>query len=176
MDFNDYSIDAILAENQKVQCKFKQKIPNMGIWGITQNAKLQMPVWLSYIILYSLQRLADLVFPAPFGQRVHNALKAEPRSVRLSGLVGLLYSIQGSRAKELSEMMTDAFTTRLMEVVDQAYHFANGSMTGVSAAGTPQAFREGLDNTERELFLLARNSEKASKEWYDGGNHRAKPI
>lgn len=153
---------------------------------ITQNAKLQMPVWLSYIILYS--GWADLVFPAPFAQRVHNALKAEPRSVRLSGLVGagaswymlgrmLMDIIQGSRAKELSEMMTEAFTARLMEVVDQAYHFANvGSMTGVSTAGTPQAFREGLDNTERELFLLARNSEKASKEWYDGGNHRVKPI
>ena len=39
-----------------------------------------------------------------------------------------------------------------MEVVDQAYHFANvGSVTvGVSAADTPQAFREGLDITEQE--------------------------
>jgi len=90
----------------------------------------------------------------------------------------LMDIIQGSRAQELSEMMTEAFRARLVEVVDQAYHFANvGSVTlGVSAADTPQTFREGLDITERELFMLARNSEKASKEWYDGGNHRAKPI
>lgn len=34
MDFNDYwNIDAILAENQKIQCKFKQRIPDMGHLG-----------------------------------------------------------------------------------------------------------------------------------------------
>lgn len=30
MDDNYYSIDSILAENQKIQCTFKKEIPNMG--------------------------------------------------------------------------------------------------------------------------------------------------
>ena len=31
---------------------------------------------------------ADFTIPTPFGTRVRNALKAEPRSVKLSNLVG----------------------------------------------------------------------------------------
>ena len=30
MDDDYYSIDAIFAENQKIQCTFKQEVPNMG--------------------------------------------------------------------------------------------------------------------------------------------------
>ena len=30
MDFDYFSIDAILAENQKIQCTFKHEIKNMG--------------------------------------------------------------------------------------------------------------------------------------------------
>lgn len=33
MDFDYFSIDAILAENQKIQCTFKQEIPGVGHIG-----------------------------------------------------------------------------------------------------------------------------------------------
>jgi GINS complex subunit 3 len=87
---------------------------------------------------------------------------------------------------------SQAFRGRLIEVIDQAQHFAalgpsgGGGPTGDSA----QAFREGLDGTERErelsaypgifvheadkwfmtvfeVFALAQESAKRTKRWYE---------
>ena len=76
MDFDYFSIDAILAENQKIQCTFKQEIPGVGHIGggserdvsfafstlnidankfrkIAVLSKIQIPIWLAYTIIYS---------------------------------------------------------------------------------------------------------------------------
>ncbi|KAF9263595.1 GINS complex, Psf3 component [Marasmius fiardii PR-910] len=186
MDNNDYfSIDAILAENQKLQLTFTQSIPDMGHLGggsendITPNTKRQIPVWMVYPIVYS--GYADFNIPQPFSPKVRNALRAEPRSVRLSNLVGagglwygfgrtIMEILSDEQGKEMSEMLTSTFKGRLVEVIDQAQHFAalgpvggGGGPTGDSA----QAFREGLDVTERELFTLAQGSAKRMKKWYE---------
>ncbi|KAG7097164.1 hypothetical protein E1B28_004541 [Marasmius oreades] len=122
MDNNDYfSIDAILAENQKLQLTFTQPIPDMGHLGggsendIAPNAKRQIPVWLVYTIVYL--GYAEFNIPPPFSSKVRNALRAEPRSVRLSNLVGaggLWYGfgktitemLSDEQGKEMSEMLT----------------------------------------------------------------------
>jgi len=47
---------------------------------------VQIPLWMAYILIYS--NYADFAIPGPFITRVQNALKAEPTSVKLAGLVG----------------------------------------------------------------------------------------
>lgn len=92
MEDDYFSIDSILADNQKIQCIFSKKIPDLGhLWGgserdIAAQGKYQIPIWMTYIVVYS--DWADFNIPTPFGNRVRNALNAEPRSVRLSSLVG----------------------------------------------------------------------------------------
>ncbi|KAF5333299.1 hypothetical protein D9611_002228 [Ephemerocybe angulata] len=182
---NDYfSIEAILAENQKVQCTFKHEIPNMGHLGggtdrdIAVLSKIQIPMWLAYIIIYS--DWADFNIPTPFGLKVRNALKAEATSVRLSNLVGsgglwygfgkmIMDMLSEDQAGEMSEMMTKAFKARVVELVDQAQHFAaiGAGGSGGSSGDVAQSFREGLDSTEREIFSLAQASAKRMKAWYD---------
>ena len=64
---------------------------------------MQIPLWMAYILIYSYVRVrngskysdsrydrdcADFTIPGPFNTRVQNALRAEPTSVRLAGLVG----------------------------------------------------------------------------------------
>ena len=78
------------------------------------------------------------------------------------------------------------FRSRLIEIVDQAQHFA---VIGAAGAGGSdgeggQAFREGLDAAEREseyllikhqsarlimtvVFILAQESAKNTKKWYE---------
>ncbi|KAF9534432.1 GINS complex Psf3 component [Crepidotus variabilis] len=184
MDFDYFSVDAILAENQKIQCTFKQEILGMGHLGggsernIAIQSKVQMPIWMAYTIIYS--DWAEFNIPVPFGSRVRNALKAEPCSVRLSNLVGagglwygfgktIMDILSEEQAKEMSETLTKTFKGRLVEVVDQAQHFAALGQAGAggSAGNSPQAFREGLDTTERELFSLAQQSAKRTKNWYE---------
>ncbi|KAF8219976.1 GINS complex, Psf3 component [Tricholoma matsutake] len=184
MENEYFSIDSILAENQRIQCTFKHDIPDMGHLGggserdIKAFSKIQIPIWLAYTIIYS--DWADFNIPTPFGPRVRNALKAEARSVRLSGLVGagglwygfgktIMDILSEEQANEISDVLTKTFRARLVEVIDQAQHFAAlGPVGGGSASGdSAQAFREGLDATERDLFILAQESAKRTKKWYD---------
>lgn len=76
------------------------------------------------------------------------------------------------QATDMSEMMTAAFHRRLPEIMDQGQHFAAlGPAGGSSGTGDPaQAFREGLDGTERELFSVMRASCRQTKEWYEEKN------
>ncbi|EIW82214.1 hypothetical protein CONPUDRAFT_89650 [Coniophora puteana RWD-64-598 SS2] len=192
MDNDYFSIDAILAENQKIQCTFKLDIPDMGHLGggnerdIKALSKAPIPIWLAYILLYS--DWADFSIPQPFGARVRNALNAEPKSVKLSGLVGqgghwygfgkmIMDILSDEQANEMSELLIKAFKGRLVEVIDQAQHFAalGGSGGGGSSISGDSAlsFREGLDGAERELFALAQESVKMTKRWYEG-NDRAR--
>ncbi|KIJ70263.1 hypothetical protein HYDPIDRAFT_104950 [Hydnomerulius pinastri MD-312] len=190
MDNDYFSIDAILAENQKIQCTFKVDIPDMGHLGggsdrdIKALSKVPIPIWLAYIVLYS--DWADFTIPSPFGPRVRNALKAEPRSVKLSALVGagglwygfgkmIMDILSDEQANGMSELLTQTFRGRLTEVIDQAQHFAAlGPAGGGGPAGdAAQSFREGLDGTERQLFALAQDSAKRTKRWHEG-NDRAR--
>ncbi|KAH7887901.1 hypothetical protein F5I97DRAFT_1804471 [Phlebopus sp. FC_14] len=187
MDDDYFSIDAILAENQKIQCTFKVDIPDMGHLGggsdrdIKSLQKVQMPMWLAYIVLFS--DWADFTIPTPFGPRVRNALKAEPRSVKLSALVGpgglwycfgkmIMDILSDEQANGMSEVLTQTFRGRLTEVIDQAQHFAAlGPAGGGGVAGdAAQSFREGLDGTERQLFALAQDSAKVTKRWHEGND------
>ncbi|TFK76105.1 hypothetical protein BDN72DRAFT_786470 [Pluteus cervinus] len=184
MNSDYFSIEAILAENQKVQCAFKQDLPNLGHLGggserhIKASNKLQIPIWLAYTIIFS--DWADFMIPAAFNPRVKNALRAEAKSVRLSNLVGsggswygfgklIMDSLDGEQAEELSQMLESTFRHRLIETIDQAQHFGVIGTSGVggSAGDTSQIFREGLDTTERELFALAQESARKVKKWYE---------
>ncbi|KAF4619210.1 hypothetical protein D9613_005601 [Agrocybe pediades] len=139
---------------------------------------------------------AEFNIPAPFNSRVRNALKAEARSVRLSNLVGagglwygfgktIMDILSDEQANEMSEMLAkactsssrittffitfpQAFSNRLPDVIDQAQHFAalGQAGSGGASANAAQAFREGLDTTEREIFLLAQGTAKRTKRWY----------
>ncbi|KAJ7228869.1 hypothetical protein GGX14DRAFT_547763 [Mycena pura] len=177
-----FSIDAILAENQRVGCRFKIDIADMGHLGgggerdITRSNTLQLPIWLVYTVVLS--DWADMIMPPAFGSKVRNALKADPCSVRLSGLVGAggLWYVFGKtimeildKKQEMSDLLTNTFRKRLVQVIDQAQHFnALGPAGGVGPGGdSAQSFREGLDGTERELFALAQEGAKRMKRWYE---------
>jgi GINS complex subunit 3 len=85
----------------------------------------------------------------------------------------------------MSEMMTKAFKGRVVELVDQAQHFAAIGPGGAGGSGSDVAasFREGLDATEREsecvtlllmhfltgipVFTLAQASAKRMKKWHE---------
>ena len=170
-------------------------------------SKVQIPIWLAYTVIYS--DWAEFNIPSPFGLRVRNALNAEPTSVRLSNLVGaggLWYgfgktimemyvstttgyslltpsSLSDEQADEMSDVLVKAFRGRILEVIDQAQHFAalgQASGGGGGSSNSAQSFREGLDTTEREresssflnillsssaVFALAQESAKRTKQW-----------
>ncbi|EKM59618.1 uncharacterized protein PHACADRAFT_250229 [Phanerochaete carnosa HHB-10118-sp] len=141
-------------------------------------SKIQIPMWMAYILIYS--DYADFNIPPPFQARVRNALNAEARSVKLSNLVGqgglwygfgrmIMKLLDDVPANEISNILVKTFRARLPEVIDQAQHFAsiNVSGGGAGASDGTLAFREGLDGTERELFASAQDSARKTKRWYE---------
>lgn len=93
----------------------------------------------------------------------------------------------------LKNLSSQTFRGRLVEVIDQAQHFAalGPSGSGAPTGDSAQSFREGLDGTEREcelsghegtlrgqltpgillngcaVFALAQESAKRTKRWYE---------
>ncbi|KAL4241356.1 DNA replication complex GINS protein PSF3 [Abortiporus biennis] len=183
MDDEYYSVEAILAENQKIQCQFKLEVKDMGhLEGgneqhIKPLSKIQVPMWMAYILIYS--DYADFNIPPAFSARVRNALNAEPRSVKLANLVGqggvwysfgkmIMKMLNDEPANEMSRLLVKTFRSRLSEVIDQAQHFASINAATSAAGGDGSiGFREGLDGTERELFALAQESTRMMKKWYE---------
>ncbi|KAF5392349.1 hypothetical protein D9757_001445 [Collybiopsis confluens] len=85
MDNDYFSIDAILAENQKVQCKFKQRIPDMGHLSggserdILPQSRHQLPMWLAYIVIYS--DWVDFDIPQAFSNKSARGVAAISQSM-----------------------------------------------------------------------------------------------
>ncbi|TFY72095.1 hypothetical protein EVG20_g892 [Dentipellis fragilis] len=200
MEEDYYSVEAILAENQKIQCTFKVDIPDLGhldggnerdvgplfqqcVCTLTaapdksakQNTATSLdvlhphifvgicPTLVDFVLNYPSSRdCVDFTIPPPFTARVRNALNAEAKSVQLSGLVGagglwygfgksLIKLLDDAPANEMSDILTKTFKNRLVEVIDQAQHFAAlGPAGGGQSGDVSQSFREGLDGTERE--------------------------
>ncbi|KIJ56636.1 hypothetical protein M422DRAFT_22788 [Sphaerobolus stellatus SS14] len=190
MDDDYYSIDAILANNQKLQCIFSVDVPGLGyLDGGTEDdikvgSKIQLPYWMASILL--LADYADFTIPSPFNARVKNALNAEPRSVKLSALVGgggqwygfgkmVAQLLQREQADEISNVLMKTFQQRLVDLMDQAQHFGGtaSSMGSGGRSGDPSAeFREGLEAKERELFTLAQDSTMRTKQWLESSDKR----
>jgi len=186
MDDDYWSLDSIYTQTQKLDCTFLTNVPNLGHLDggeeqdIASQTKMQLPYWLAAPLL--INGHAELRIPHPFSLRVRKALGADPRSVKLSQLVGTggsWYSfdlqigdlLEDKQSREPAEVLEKAFRTRIVDIVGQAQHFRYGSgIGGSSAAGNE--FREGLESTERDLFLLVQRNAHQAQEWAEGTDKR----
>ena len=105
-----YSPTAILVDAQKAPLTFDLSVPllaplNNGA-AITSGTKLDLPLWMAEMLAVSkpagpsTASLATLDMPAPLGQRVMNALRADPKSVDLRAQAQFFYGL-GERMFEL---------------------------------------------------------------------------
>ncbi|KAL7411973.1 GINS complex, Psf3 component [Mrakia frigida] len=186
MDETDYwSIEAILADNQKLPCTFLLDAEGLGYLDgageadLKRSAKAELPFWLAKTM--ALNDFISFTIPSPFSARVRNALNAEARSVKLSNLVGgmgmwygfglrLIHLLEDRQATSISTLLTTTFRFRLPEIQDQAHHAASITSHAQAGLGGGGEFREGMEGEERELFAIAQESARRMKHWYDGGH------
>ncbi|EJU06224.1 hypothetical protein DACRYDRAFT_92318 [Dacryopinax primogenitus] len=188
MDNDYWSFESCLSEQQKIPCTLKLEVGNHGnLLGASESdlhvgGKVSIPMWLAPTLI--LNDWLDFNIPPPFMQRVKRALNADARSVRLSALVGnggewygfgklVADILEESQAKELQGVLLTTFKERFVDLMDQAQHF--GSLPGSAADNMGDRgsdFREGLEMTERELFLLGQESAKAVRLWYESTDRK----
>ncbi|QRV73190.1 DNA replication complex GINS protein PSF3 [Ceratobasidium sp. AG-Ba] len=186
MDGDYYSIDSVIADHQKLVCRFKLDVPDMGFIDgghekdIKENSEVSIPFWLVPSLLSG--EWIDFDIPAPFGPRVQRALKADTKNVRLAGLVGgngLWYSfgrgiaemLVDDQQEKLCKLLSETFNARIGDIWDQAVYFGGGSGTrGGQGNDASEEFRQGLESTERQLFLIAQESTKQMREWSESSD------
>lgn len=106
-----YHPDAILTDAQKAPCTFELAVPGLAPLNngsaIQSGTKLDLPLWMAEMLAVSKPAgpssgsLTSLDMPAALGQRVMNALRADPKSVDLRAQAQWFYG--------LSERMLELF-------------------------------------------------------------------
>ncbi|CAK4034321.1 DNA replication complex gins psf3 [Lecanosticta acicola] len=164
-----YSPDAILTDAQKAPCTFELAVPHLTALNagskIENGTKLELPLWLAEMLAVSQPSgsgsLATLDMPPALGQRVVNALSADPKSVDVRAQAQWFYGM-GERMlelfdeEELAEVLSDTFKQRTLEIADKAQNMKVAV----------NDFTKGLDENERQLFKAAHEGSKAVNEWF----------
>ncbi|KAM0716759.1 hypothetical protein Q7P37_008204 [Cladosporium fusiforme] len=170
-----YDLNAILTDSQKVPCTFELTVPGLGYLSgnagedVKEGAKLELPLWLGEML--AVNRIAgDTTFltmdmPEALSKRVVNALKADPKTVRVRDQAPHFYGL-GARMlelfdeEELVEILTETFKKRAIEIADKA----SNSRNLVSEGGD---WMKGLDETERTLFRSSHEGGAAVRKWFE---------
>jgi len=168
-----WSIEDILAENQKLPCTFKLDVPNLGhLEGtderdIRQGTTIELPFWLGLELARMVEHdLVSISLPKPYTSRVRNALVASAQSVSLRSLTaGSFYQV-GLKLEDtitdpkLKSTLHNAFKARLPEIFDQSQH-------GGGRLDAGNDFVAGMDDWEKEIFTAGEKSARSMKAWID---------
>lgn len=107
-----YNCESILTDSQKAPCTFELAVPHLTALNngsaVEKDTKLDLPLWMAEMLAVSKpagpasSSLATLDMPPALGQRVLNALRADPKSVDLRAQAPYFYGL-GERMLELFE-------------------------------------------------------------------------
>lgn len=96
-----YSVDALLATQQRIPCKLLQDTPynpilasaspSMQVNALKEGTKLDLPLYL--VEFLAPQEYIDFDFPKYFDRRVQNSLKAGSESINLRQLNPYFYAV-----------------------------------------------------------------------------------
>jgi GINS complex subunit 3 len=172
-----YDPDSVLMESQKVPVTFELEVPGLAYLNngsaIEKGTKLELPIWIASMLVASSMtsppsQLVSLEIPEAVGDRVMNALNADPKSVNVRHQARYFYNL-GERILELFddeqmiEVLTDVrvrlrneklahvsvtmyqtFKQRALEMADKAQN-----MRTIHHGDGATAFTNTADETER---------------------------
>ncbi|OBA15149.1 uncharacterized protein OGAPODRAFT_101621 [Ogataea polymorpha] len=180
-----YDIDDILADSQKLPCKFSITIPGLGYLNgepgrpIKENVRLELPIWLAEILAicsisnsseyeendeYRETTFLKLLEPEFFSPVFLNFIKSDALRLNLNPYM-FYYRIVTKWSNmfgdaELVELISKALVDRASELNDLSFklndHFTGGNLE----------FMNNLDSYEKQLFKNSHKSYKDLKMWW----------
>ncbi|RPA80412.1 hypothetical protein BJ508DRAFT_362601 [Ascobolus immersus RN42] len=173
---NYYDVDEILASSQKIPCKFRVDIQNLGYLesdtsqNIKANTTILIPFWLAPWLCQIGRYLPDwpdgpveTALPACLNTQVLAALKASPTSLNLRDLAPYWYAL-GSEClaimddDELPEVLALTYKERVGKLAD----FVRGRRA--AGAGEGEEMLLGLEEWERRIRGVV-EAGRAVSEW-----------
>lgn len=168
-----YDIDDILADSEKVPCRFTLTVPGLGYLegnpgkAIEKDTKVELPMWLAEVLATSLvlagteDSFVELLQPEFVGPRVLNAIRADPTSVDLHTIASNFYRLAEKwlalfNDTELVEVVMAMLKERAVEIDNYASNTSNLVNSN---------FLYSLDEFERALYRATYESKKQMRTW-----------
>ncbi|XP_060536378.1 DNA replication complex GINS protein PSF3 [Cylas formicarius] len=161
-----YSIDDILATQERVLCKFIQQVPRMGKLNPSVEEKnlaigteLELPLWLALDISATRQPVVIPELPKIFKEAYREILKADASAVDLHKFNLYFYELGSyikhmDRREEVHNILLHTFITRFRLILDLAHNSKSDPIV-----------QQRLDSLERKLFLCGYNSQVKLNSW-----------
>ncbi|XP_022903698.2 DNA replication complex GINS protein PSF3 [Onthophagus taurus] len=164
---NYFSIDDILATQERTPIKFTMHVPKLGSTlnpsseeaDIKIGTSLELPIWLITQIATGRQALAAADLPKVYKEGYREILKADPQAVDLHKF-GLYFYELGNYVKvfdnkgDVNEILMHTFTGRVRKIMDLAENVASNP-----------SVQDTLDTLERKLFRDGHKARSKLNNW-----------
>lgn len=168
-----YDINDILADGEKIPCKFNLSVPGLGYLEgspgkpIEINTKLDLPMWLAEVLAVcstlenTQETFTELLEPDFIASKVLNAIRSDPKAVDLHSTMANYYKLCEKWSRIFNEKeLIDVVMTMLKERAMEIDNFSSNAMKHVS---TP--FLLSLDEYEKDLYRMTYESKKQMRDW-----------
>lgn len=171
---NDYyDLDDVLADGEKVPCRFNITVPGLGYLegnagkAILKESKLDLPFWIAEVLSIvdfkedSDEKFIDLCEPDALSRKVISAIKTSPTYVDLHALMANYYKLVEKWGHMFQEPeLIDTIMTMLKERATEINNFANNANKQINGE-----FIYTLDEFEKKLYKLTAESNKQMRRW-----------
>lgn len=170
---NYYDLDDILADGEKIPCRFNITVPGLGYLEgnpgkpIHQDTKIELPVWLAEILAVcelleeSQKSFIDLSDPDFISTKVLNAIKTSPTNVDLHKLLPNYYKLVEKWCVMFNDpALIETVMTMLKERAFEINNYASNPNKQIN-----NEFMYSLDEYEKKLFKNTAESHKNMRKW-----------
>lgn len=171
---NYYDLDEILADAEKVPCRFNMTVPGLGYLegnpgkAIQKDTKLELPTWLAEVLAVcellkgSGDSFVDLSEPDCISTKVKNAIKTSPTAVDLHKLLPNYYKMVEKWCSMFdNEELVDLAMAMLKERSYEISNFAGNANKQIN-----NEFIYTLDEFEKKLLKMTSESNKHMRRWW----------
>lgn len=173
MSGNYYDLDSILADGERIPCRFNISVPGLGYLEgnpgkpIDSGTKIELPLWLAEILAIcellseSQTSFIDLAEPDLFSSKVTNALKTGPASVDLHKLLSHYYTLAEKWCSIFSEpALIETIMSMFKERANLINNYANNTNKQIN-----NTFLYTLDEFEKHLYKLTCEAHREMRRW-----------
>jgi len=171
-----FSIDDILASQQRIPCVIEQPVYRMGFLNTNRSdehllvgTKIEFPLWLAKVLCSPRRQIVSVELPKVYREAQRSILSADANVVDLYKLGPYYYSMglkllyfEHVERGDLSKSLLETFLNRFRRIMDS-------SQNAFGVDTTPLTSR--LDETERRLFRAGQETVGEYEKWRE----RAEP-
>ncbi|XP_046662610.1 DNA replication complex GINS protein PSF3 [Homalodisca vitripennis] len=167
-----FSIENILASQERVPCKFTKKVLNMGhldpsseTKDMEQGTVLELPYWIVKTLSNREVNVVEVEPPKVYKENYRDILKADANVVDLHKMSKFFYQfgkllsyIETWNSGDMRKMLVQTFRDRFRQLMDWAQHMS-----------ADQQMTERLDDLERQVLANGRAAQARQDNWLAQG-------